>query len=197
MTLEVARVVALIPKARLGEPTATAADSETPCVCARPSYQPMLCRSAAPTTWTQTWSLELALAFSEKSCHDLHSNWFHIWPSLLLACRPLGPPGHPPTAHLAFVIVLWLQNQCICANGVATVSLTVVLEGLWSWGDIRCFPNILDMLKVVVINGKSSEPFDGQWMSVWMWRRVIQMQKHTVQWLYFCRHDFFWQGVSK
>ena len=33
------------------EPAATAADSETPCVCARPSNPPKLCWSAAPRAW--------------------------------------------------------------------------------------------------------------------------------------------------
>ena len=46
--VSVARVVACFPQASRSQPAATVADSEMPCVCARPSYPR---RRAAPTAW--------------------------------------------------------------------------------------------------------------------------------------------------
>ena len=46
-----ARVVALLPQASQSRPAATAAYSETPCVCACPSDPPKQCRRAVPWSW--------------------------------------------------------------------------------------------------------------------------------------------------
>ena len=49
--VSVARVVAYFPQASRSRPAATAADSETPCVCARPSDPRKQSRRAAPRAW--------------------------------------------------------------------------------------------------------------------------------------------------
>ena len=49
--VSIARVVACFPQASLSRPAATAADSETPCVCARPSDPRKQSRRAAPRAW--------------------------------------------------------------------------------------------------------------------------------------------------
>ena len=54
--VSIARVVACFPQASLSRPAATAADSETPCVCARPSdpHWHKQNRRAAPRAWLLT-----------------------------------------------------------------------------------------------------------------------------------------------
>ena len=49
--VSIARVVACFPQASRSWPAATAANSETLCVCARPSDPPKQCRRAAPRAW--------------------------------------------------------------------------------------------------------------------------------------------------
>ena len=49
--VSIARVVACFPQASRSRPAATAADSETPCVCARPSDPRKQSRRAAPRAW--------------------------------------------------------------------------------------------------------------------------------------------------
>ena len=49
--VSIARVVACFPQASLSLPAATAADSETPCVCARLSDPRKQSRRAAPRAW--------------------------------------------------------------------------------------------------------------------------------------------------
>ena len=49
--VSIARVVACFPQTSLSRPAATVADSETPCVCARPSDPRKQFRRAAPRAW--------------------------------------------------------------------------------------------------------------------------------------------------
>ena len=49
--VSIGRVVACFPQASRARPAATAADSETPCVCARPSDPRKQSRRAAPRAW--------------------------------------------------------------------------------------------------------------------------------------------------
>ena len=60
--VSIARVVARFPQASLSRPAATAADLETPCVCARPSDPPKLCRSAAQRAWPLILQSKLRLS---------------------------------------------------------------------------------------------------------------------------------------
>ena len=48
------------------EPAATAADSETPCVCARPSDPAKLCLSAAPRAWPLILQSNPSIVFSNS-----------------------------------------------------------------------------------------------------------------------------------
>ena len=57
-------------------PAATAADSETPCVCARPSDPPKLCRSAAPKTWPFILQSNPSIVFS-NSLRDWLPDYLH------------------------------------------------------------------------------------------------------------------------
>ena len=61
-----ARVVAHFPQASLLQPAETAADSEVPCVCARPSDPPKLCLSAAPRAWPLIWQSNPSIVFSNS-----------------------------------------------------------------------------------------------------------------------------------
>ena len=64
--VSIARVVACFPQASRSRPAATAADSETPCVCARPSDPPTLCRSAAPRAWPLILQSNPSIVFSNS-----------------------------------------------------------------------------------------------------------------------------------
>ena len=114
----------------------------------------------------------------------------------LLCFLRAGPssasPGHPPHGHLVVaILLLLLTNTC----SVATVSLTVFF-----WRVVErhtcCYPNILDMHKVVIFNGRSSEPcwpdkaiINFEFMTYWMESECLLVQptwKLTERWLYFC-----------
>ena len=84
----IARVAALLSKASLSRPAATAAESGTPSLCACPSCLPKLCRSAAgarPHTlyhWfcRQNLWLSSETAFGcDGQMTSTGSNWTQIW----------------------------------------------------------------------------------------------------------------------
>ena len=91
----IARVVARFPEANRLLPSSTAANSETPYVCARPSDSPTLSRSAAPRAWPLILPLNLPLssgiAFGrncQMNCRGSNLNW-----NLNSAAWPTGCKG--------------------------------------------------------------------------------------------------------
>ena len=86
--VSIARVMAHFPQVSRSLPVATAADLETPCVCARPPDPPMLCRSAAPRAWPLILQPNPSIVFSnslrEWLPDDLHWSagawtWTQTW----------------------------------------------------------------------------------------------------------------------
>ena len=61
--VSITRVVACFPQASLLQPAATAADSETPCVCARPSNPHKQSRRAAPRAWPLIFPSKPSITF--------------------------------------------------------------------------------------------------------------------------------------
>ena len=89
--VSIARLVAWFPQASLSLLAATADGSETPCVCARPSYPRKQSRSAAPRAWPlilptvrlpdDRLGLKLGLKLElspQKSQHKLCGVWFLV-----------------------------------------------------------------------------------------------------------------------
>ena len=68
--VSIARVVACFPQATSSLPTATAADSETPCVCARPSDPRKQSRRAAPRAWQLILPSKPLIAFWNSLWRD-------------------------------------------------------------------------------------------------------------------------------
>ena len=66
----IARAVACFPQASRLLPTVTAANSETPCVYARPSYQPKQCQRAAPRAWPLIWPSKPSITFWNRLRRD-------------------------------------------------------------------------------------------------------------------------------
>ena len=82
--VSIAGVVACFPQASRSRPAATAADSEMPCVCARPSDPRKQSRRAAPT-----WRACLWILFSQP--------WITFWYSLRRYCQMTGRGTWPTT----------------------------------------------------------------------------------------------------
>ena len=78
--VSIARVVARFPEANWLLPSSTAANSETPYVCARPSDPPNLCRSAAPRAWPLILPLNLLLSSRIAFGRNCQMNWVYINP---------------------------------------------------------------------------------------------------------------------
>ena len=93
--VSIARVVACFPQASRPRPAATAADSETPCVCARPSDPRKQSRRAAPRAWPLILPSKPSITFWNSLWRDcqMTSRGSNLDPNLNSATWPTSCKG--------------------------------------------------------------------------------------------------------